>query len=81
MKNVENLIIGSGYRGAVTALKLTETHKKVTLLEMGIDFEKRIEYKPFSNMVIPSSNSIWLRNKTIAPMMNMVRLNNSLQGY
>lgn len=76
----EIIIVGSGYGGAVAALRLTKAGHKVTLLEMGVDYEKRQEYKPFSNMLSPKNNSTWLRNKTIAPMMNMVHFSKKFTG-
>lgn len=79
--HIENLIIGSGYGGAVAALRLTQAGKKVTLLEMGLDFEKENgRFKPFSNMLLPKKNSTWLRKRTIAPMMNMVFFNKKFTG-
>ena len=77
----DNIIIGSGYGGAVAALRLTLAGKKVTLLEMGLDFDKENgKYKPFSNMLLPKNNSTWLRNKTVAPMMNMIHFNKKFTG-
>lgn len=76
----EIIIVGSGYGGAVAALRLKEAGHKVILLEMGIDYEKRSEHKPFSNMLSPKNNSTWLRKKTIAPMMNMVHFNKKFTG-
>ena len=71
-ETVDNLIIGSGYGGAVAALRLTELGHKVVMLEMGLDWEKDDgKYKPFSNLITPKSNSTWLNKKTQAPMMNM----------
>lgn len=76
----ENIIIGSGYGGAVAALRLTQAGHKVTLLEMGVDYEKRKEFTPFSNLISPKNNSTWLKKKTIAPMMNMVHFNKKFTG-
>ena len=36
-ETVDNLIIGSGYGGAVAALRLTEAGHKVLMIEMGLD--------------------------------------------
>lgn len=77
---VDNIIIGSGYGGAVAALRLTQAGQKVTMLEMGVDYEKRFEYKPFSNLITPKNNSTWLRKKTIAPMMNMAYFSKKFTG-
>ena len=78
---VENLIIGSGYGGAVAALRLTEAGKKVTMVEMGLDWGKNNgKYKPFSNVIFPKSNSTWLRKTTIAPIMNFMQFDKKFTG-
>lgn len=80
-EEIDNLIIGSGYGGAVTALRLTQAGKEVTMLEMGLDFDKNEgQYKPFSNLITPKNNSTWLRTKTIAPMMNISHFNKKFTG-
>lgn len=63
VETVENLVIGSGYGGAVAALRLNQAGEKVTMLEMGLDWEKENgKYKPFSNLITPKNNSTWLKN-------------------
>lgn len=79
-EKVDHIIIGSGYGGAVAALRLTQAGKKVTMLEMGVDFEKRSEFKPFSNLITPKNNSTWLKKKTVAPMMNMALFSKKFTG-
>ncbi|MDH6252602.1 cholesterol oxidase [Chryseobacterium sp. H1D6B] len=66
------IIIGSGYGGAVSALRLCEAGKKVLMLEMGLNWEK--SGIPFSNMLKPGKSAAWLRKKTIAPFMNLFSL-------
>ena len=69
---VENLVVGTGYGGAVTALRLTQAGHEVTMLEMGLDWENNpAAVKPFSNMGTPSNNSTWLSNTTKAPFFNI----------
>ncbi len=78
---VENLVIGSGYGGAVAALRLTEAGKKVTMVEMGLDWGKNMgQYKPFSNMIFPKNNSTWLHKSTVAPIMNFTNFNKKFTG-
>lgn len=66
------IIIGSGYGGAVSALRLCEAGKKVVLLEMGLNWGKA--GIPFSNLLKPGKSSAWLKKKSIAPFMNIFSL-------
>jgi len=66
------IIIGSGYGGAVSALRLCEAGKKVIMLEMGLNWEK--SELPFSSMLKPGKSAAWLKKKTIAPFMNIFSL-------
>ncbi|QBO58491.1 GMC family oxidoreductase N-terminal domain-containing protein [Chryseobacterium salivictor] len=68
----EVVIIGTGYGGSVAALRLTEKNIPVTLLEMGLNWEK--SGKKFSPMINPGHSAAWLKTKTIAPFMNLFRL-------
>ncbi|MBV8326314.1 GMC family oxidoreductase N-terminal domain-containing protein [Chryseobacterium sp.] len=70
--DVPILIIGSGYGGAVSALRLCEAGKKVVMLEMGLNWEK--SGIPFSNLLKPGKSSAWLKKKSIAPFMNIFSL-------
>ncbi|KIA88787.1 GMC family oxidoreductase N-terminal domain-containing protein [Kaistella jeonii] len=69
-KNV--VIIGSGYGGSVAALRLCEKNIPVTLLEMGLDWEK--SGQKFSSMINPGHSAAWLKTKTIAPFFNLFSL-------
>lgn len=66
------IIIGSGYGGAVAALRLCEAGKKVLILEMGLNWEK--SGIPYSNLLKPGKSAAWLKKKTIAPFMNLFSL-------
>ncbi len=70
--DVPIIIIGSGYGGAVSALRLCEAGKKVIILEMGLNWEKA--GIPFSNLLKPGKSSAWLKKKSIAPFMNIFSL-------
>lgn len=71
-ESVENLIIGSGYGSAVTALRLTQAGHSATMLEMGLDWDNNPEaIKPYSNMLLPGKNSTWLSNQSKAPFLNI----------
>ena len=68
----EVVIIGSGYGGSVAALRLCEKNIPVTLLEMGLDWEKSGE--KFSAMSSPGHSAAWLKTKSIAPFFNLFKL-------
>ncbi|PRA97745.1 cholesterol oxidase [Chryseobacterium sp. MYb7] len=70
--DVPIIIVGSGYGGAVSALRLCEAGKKVVLLEMGLNWEK--SGIPYSNLLKPGESSAWLKKKSIAPFMNIFSL-------
>ncbi|MEI9958902.1 MAG: NAD(P)-binding protein [Ferruginibacter sp.] len=81
MINIDNVIIGSGYGGAVTALRLCQAGHKCTILEMGVNWSTTgLSHKPFSNMLRPKSNSTWLKRKTIAPFFNIATFKNEFTG-
>ena len=72
MIDKEVVIIGSGYGGSVAALRLCEKAIPVTLLEMGLNWEKSGE--KFSPMINPGHSAAWLKTKTIAPFFNLFNL-------
>ena len=79
--SVDNLIIGSGYGGAVAALRLTQAGYPATILEMGLNWNTTGErYKPFSDMQSPKPNSTWLKEKTIAPLLNTTVFSEKFTG-
>ncbi|MEC5158824.1 GMC family oxidoreductase N-terminal domain-containing protein [Chryseobacterium sp. MP_3.2] len=64
--------MGSGYGGSVAALRLCEKNVPVTLLEMGLNWEK--SGLKFSSMINPGESAAWLKTKTIAPFFNLFPL-------
>lgn len=60
--DVPALIIGCGFGGAVTALRLGESGIRTMVLEQGRRWDT-----PFSRNIPPDGRSTWLRNKTILP--------------
>ena len=63
--DIPALIIGSGFGGAVTALRLGEAGVRTMVLEQG----RRWDFgpAPFSRSFPPDGRSTWLRNKTNLP--------------
>lgn len=63
--DIPALIIGSGFGGAVTALRLGEAGIRTMVLEQGKRWDSASA--PFSPTFPPDGRSTWLRNKTILP--------------
>ena len=63
--DVPALIIGSGFGGAVTALRLGEAGIPTMVLERGKRWNSASA--PFSPNFPPDGRSTWLRNKTVLP--------------
>ena len=63
--DVPVLIIGSGFGGAVTALRLGEAGIRTMVLEQGKRWESA--HAPFSPSIPPDGRSTWLRTQTILP--------------
>jgi cholesterol oxidase len=67
--HVPALIIGSGYGGAVTALRLTQAGIATTVVEMGMSWTTPgSDGKVFSGMLSPDERSTWLRTSTDLPI-------------
>ena len=63
--DIPALIIGSGFGGAVTALRLGEAGIRTMVLEQGRRWDSASA--PFSRSLPPDGRSTWLRNKTALP--------------
>lgn len=67
--SVPILIIGSGYGGAVAALRLAQAGKKVAMVEMGQSWTTAgDDGKIFCNMLDPDKRSFWFRTTTDQPV-------------
>ena len=63
-----NIIVGSGYGGAVSALRLSEKGHKVLILEMGMRWDRTPEHDTFCKMISADKRSSWFSNMPNAPI-------------
>lgn len=63
-----NIIVGSGYGGAVSALRLSEKGHKVLILEMGMRWDRTPEHNTFCKMISADKRSSWFSNWPNAPI-------------
>jgi cholesterol oxidase len=81
---VPALIIGSGYGGAVAALRLTQAGIQTHVIEMGQSWTTPgSDGKIFSSMLSPDQRSYWFRTKTDQPVgyLSGFEVNRSITSY
>ncbi|HEX7304774.1 GMC oxidoreductase [Lentzea sp.] len=70
---VPALVIGTGYGGCVTALRLAQAGIDVQMVEMGMAWDTPgSDGKVFANTTTPDQRSFWLRTKTKQPLSNFL---------
>jgi cholesterol oxidase len=70
---VAALVIGTGYGGSVTALRLAQAGVDVHMIEMGMAWDTPgADGKVFANTTNPDGRSYWLRTKTKQPLSNFL---------
>ncbi|MFJ6085243.1 GMC oxidoreductase [Streptomyces sp. NPDC092369] len=70
---VAALVIGSGYGGSVTALRLAQAGVDVHMVEMGMAWDTPgTDGKIFANTASPDYRSYWLRTRTKQPLSNFL---------
>ncbi|AZM56754.1 cholesterol oxidase [Streptomyces sp. WAC 01529] len=70
---VPALVIGTGYGGAVAALRLAEAGVDVHMAEMGMAWDTPgSDGKIFANTTRPDVRSFWLRTRTKQPLSNFL---------
>ncbi|MFE6892582.1 GMC oxidoreductase [Streptomyces sp. NPDC057694] len=71
--HVPALVIGTGYGGAVAALRLAEAGVDVQMVEMGMAWDTPgSDGKIFANTTSPDNRSFWLRTRTKQPLSNFL---------
>ncbi|EWM11230.1 cholesterol oxidase [Kutzneria sp. 744] len=71
--HVPVLVIGTGYGGCVTALRLAQAGVDVQMVEMGMAWDTPgSDGKIFANTTTPDNRSYWLRTKTKQPLSNFL---------
>lgn len=63
-----NIIVGSGYGGAVSALRLSEKGHQVLILEMGMRWDRTPEHNTFCKMINADKRSSWFSHWPNAPI-------------
>ena len=72
---VPAIVVGTGYGGAVTALRLAEAGVPVVMLEMGQLWTKPAsDGKIFSKTLSPDGRSMWFKDRTEAPLKSFLWL-------
>lgn len=68
-KEIEAIVVGSGFGGSVAALRLAEKGIKTLMFEMGKQYQVSSNKNVFSNTLQPDGRACWLKSKTIAPVV------------
>jgi cholesterol oxidase len=81
---VPALVVGSGYGGAVAALRLGQAGVRTAILEMGADWPRTPEGDTFCKMTAPDRRSMWFKRRTEAPLSTFLWLdvvNRDIEPY
>lgn len=63
-----NIVVGSGYGGAVCALRLSEQGHPVLILKMGKRWDRTPNHNTFCKMITADERSSWFKNWPSAPI-------------
>jgi cholesterol oxidase len=70
--HTRNLVIGSGFGGAISALRLAQAGEQVTVLERGFKWPNSPNRDIFSNDTDPDGRAFWFKNRaTMLTNFNM----------
>jgi cholesterol oxidase len=61
--HTRNLVIGSGFGGAISALRLAQAGEPVTVLERGFKWPNSPTRSIFSNDTFPDGRAFWFKNR------------------
>lgn len=62
-EHTANLVIGSGFGGAITALRLAQAGEPVTVLERGFKWPNSPRRNIFANDVVPDGRAFWFKSR------------------
>lgn len=80
-EETEAVVIGSGFGGAIAALRLTEKGIKTTMLEMGKQYDvSKGQKNVFSETLTPDTRSTWMRSESVLPLGPKLRWNGKGPG-
>src|SRR5688500_9303872 len=74
-EEVKALVIGSGFGGAVAALRLAQAGIPVTVIERGKRWPITDEQNTFSTIFKPDGRSAWLSPRTVLPGTDTTPIN------
>jgi cholesterol oxidase len=66
-KSFKAIVIGSGFGGSISSLRLTEQGVDTLLLEMGKFYDVTLSDNTFSSNIPPDKRSTWLKTKSELP--------------
>lgn len=78
------IVIGSGFGGAVTALRLAQRGVRTLMLEKGRRWPRRPGVDTFSRYIYPDGRSTWLSHTTVVPLgppLPIPRYTGVLEGH
>jgi cholesterol oxidase len=74
VERVRALVIGSGFGGSISALRLAQAGVAVTVLERGKRWDLSPTYDTFASMIAPDGRAAWMSRTPVVPGYPAIRL-------